>query len=84
MRWHSGRSLVATAHADTELGRVVQGCGVVVAPGDAGAFAAAIRELARDPVRRQELGGAGRGHAELHLGIDRILSRFERVLLGIV
>ncbi|MDP3840995.1 MAG: glycosyltransferase [Oxalobacteraceae bacterium] len=55
----SGRAVVATAHADTELGRVVQGCGILVAPGDAGAFAAAIRELAGDPVRRQELGGAG-------------------------
>lgn len=80
----SGRAVVATAHADTELGRVVQSCGVVVAPGDAGAFAAAIRTLARDPVRRQALGLAGRGYAELHLGMEGILSGFEAVLLGIV
>jgi hypothetical protein len=40
--------------------------------------------LALDPLRRQELGGAGCGHAELQLGTDRILSRFEQVLLGIV
>jgi colanic acid biosynthesis glycosyl transferase WcaI len=80
----SGRAVVATAHADTELGRVLSSCGVLVTPGDAVGFAAAIGNLARDPLRRQELGPAGRGHAELNLGIDRILSRFEKVLLGIV
>jgi colanic acid biosynthesis glycosyl transferase WcaI len=73
----SGRAVVATALMNTELGRVVQSCGVVVAPGDAQAFADAIRELTHDPARRQILGAAGRRYAEGHLGMDGILRRFE-------
>ncbi|MGS0742811.1 WcaI family glycosyltransferase [Glaciimonas sp. GG7] len=76
----SGRAVVATAHADTELGRVLQSCGVVVTPGDADAFAAAIGGLGRNPVQRQKLGLAGYEYAKSHLGIDKILSKFDRVL----
>jgi colanic acid biosynthesis glycosyl transferase WcaI len=72
----SGRAVVATAHASTELGKVVRSCGMVVAPGDASAFAEAIRTLAHDPMRRQALGVAGRRYAESHLGMDGILKRF--------
>jgi colanic acid biosynthesis glycosyl transferase WcaI len=72
----SGRAVVATAHANTELGKVVRSCGMVVAPGDATAFAEAIRKLALDPMRRQALGAAGRRYAESHLGMDGILKRF--------
>ncbi|WP_211455066.1 glycosyltransferase WbuB [Collimonas antrihumi] len=74
----SGRAVVATAHANTELGRVVQSCGLLVVPGDADAFAVTIGNLARDPLLRKTLGLSGRRHAELHLGMDGILSRFER------
>lgn len=72
----SGRAVVATAHPDTELGKVVQTCGVVVEPGNAQAFAEAIRELAHNPAQRHMLGMAGRRHAEAHLCVDAILKRF--------
>jgi colanic acid biosynthesis glycosyl transferase WcaI len=52
----SGRAVVATAHPDTELGKVVAHFGMSVAPGNAETFADAIRELARDPVRRATCG----------------------------
>lgn len=76
----SGRAVVATAHAETELGRVVSKCSVITAPGDAKAFANAIRALARDSGRRQALGKAGREYAELKLNISHILQDFEYLL----
>jgi colanic acid biosynthesis glycosyl transferase WcaI len=72
----SGRAVVATAGEETGLGKVVQQCGAVVPPGDAAAFADAIRMLARDGERRRTLGRAGRRYAESYLGMDAILTRF--------
>jgi colanic acid biosynthesis glycosyl transferase WcaI len=72
----SGRAVVATAGDETGLGKVVRQCGAVVPPGDTAAFAEAIRMLARDPDRRRMLGQAGRSYAELHLGMNAILTRF--------
>jgi len=72
----SGRAVAATAHPDTELGKAVEGCGLLSPPGDAIAFATAIRSLARDPVRRAAFGLAGRRYAESCLGMEPILQRF--------
>lgn len=77
----SGRPVLATAHADTGLARVVNECGVVTPPGDAGALAGAIRELQRHGIARRALGGAARRYAEQHLHKDAVLARFERELL---
>jgi len=44
----SGRPVLATAHAGTELAGVVAGCGVVVEPGNVQAFVDALRQLAAD------------------------------------
>lgn len=76
----SGRAVVATAHADTELGKVVSKCSVVTPPGDAVAFADAIRSLARDPERRNALGKSGREYAEMKFSIAHILLDFEYLL----
>jgi colanic acid biosynthesis glycosyl transferase WcaI len=72
----SGRAVAATAHPDTELGKAVAGCGLLSPPGDAIAFAAAIRALARDPAQRAAFGLAGRRYAESCLGMEPILQRF--------
>ena len=79
----SERAVVATAHGDTELGKVVKGCGLVSAPGDAAAFAAAIRTLAHDPLLRARFGLAGWRYAEAHLGKEPILQRFVDELHGV-
>ena len=76
----SGRAVVATAHADTELGRVVLGCGLVVQPGHSLAFADAINTLAQDAALRTRLGKAGRAYAEANLDRDAVLGRFEAEL----
>ena len=83
----SGRSVLATAHAGTELERVVAreaDCGLVVPPEDPAAMAQALRTLAADPARRTELGANGRRYAERELNQDVILRRFEAQLQALV
>ena len=52
---------------------VDQTCGVLTAPGDPEAVAAALRSLIQDPSRRQALGAAGPGRAESLCDPGRIL-----------
>ena len=60
---HSGLPVVTT-----EFGGAVEivdeSCGVLTAPGDAPAVAAALRDLIGDPLRRVALGASGLGRAE--------------------
>jgi glycosyltransferase involved in cell wall biosynthesis len=53
--------------------------GLLVAPRDAGALAAAMLELLRDPGRRMAMGGAGRARAEATFDIQRHVAAMERV-----
>lgn len=76
----SGRATVGTATLDTQLGEVLERCGVRVDPGDAGALAQALEALALDAVRREALGAAGRVYAEEALAQDAILLRMEAEL----
>lgn len=73
----SGRAVLATALPDTQVGRVVAGCGMLVPPGDGVAFAAALAALAADPARRWALGAAARAYAEENLAQGAIMSRFQ-------
>lgn len=83
----SGRPVLATAHAETELGRVVAhhaACGHVVPPEDPVAMAQAVRDLAANPAKRAELGANARRYAERELSQDVILRRFESQLQALV
>jgi colanic acid biosynthesis glycosyl transferase WcaI len=73
----SGRPIVATAAAGTEIALVVEGRGIVVPPGDVEAMEKAIRQLSGDADLRRRLGAAARRYAEEHLAKDAILGRFE-------
>lgn len=73
----SGRPVIVTAHSGTELSRVVEPCGIVVAPGDATDMVDAILRLAASKETRQALGAAGRHYAETELRQDAILERLE-------
>jgi len=73
----SGRPVVATAHEDTELARLVQECGIVVEPECVDALVAAVRALADDQPRRRNLGKAGRRYAEENLSRVRIMDNFQ-------
>lgn len=77
----SGRPVVATAHVDTELAKVVVACGLVVQPEQPQDFADAINSLVQDAGLRAKLGAAGRACAEANLDRDVVLLRFETELV---
>jgi colanic acid biosynthesis glycosyl transferase WcaI len=82
----AGRASVVTADPETELYRVVagNGLGVVCAPDDAVALAAAIQRLVDNAALREAAGQRARAYAERHLGRDGILSTFEARLAELV
>ena len=78
----SGRPVISSCRAGTELDTVVSKCGVVVAPEDGAALAAAITRLADDRPLRQELGRKARAYAEINFERDAILGRIFNALEG--
>ncbi|MCU1302735.1 MAG: glycosyl transferase group 1 family protein [Candidatus Sulfotelmatobacter sp.] len=77
----SGRPVVATAHAGTQLAQAVEGRGMVVDPGDAAGFANAVEQLAHDRRGREEMGRRAREYAVSELEKEVVLFRFEQELL---
>jgi len=73
----SGRPVIATALEDTEVSRVVLGCGLVTPPGDVDALVTAIQQLAEDGELRASFGQAARAYALQNLAKDAILRRFK-------
>jgi colanic acid biosynthesis glycosyl transferase WcaI len=60
----SGRAVVAMAGAGTGLAIEVEGCGLIVPPGDGQAMTDAVLRLSNDEALRSELAGAARERAE--------------------
>ena len=77
----SGRPVIASAASDTQLSQVVEGCGMVVPPGDASAFAWAIDQLASHPALRAKLGRNARACAVSDMEKNVVLRRFEQELV---
>lgn len=77
----AGRPYVAAVEASSEVATLTatHGSGVVTAPGDAAALAAAIIGLADDPSRRQAMGARARDAAAL-FARDRQVAAHARVL----
>jgi len=59
----SGKPVVAIASGDSDLGRAAAAGGIVVPPGDSGAFSSAIGRLLSDAAMRDRLGNSGRAYA---------------------
>ena len=82
----SGRPVVATADAGTQVAHVVEGatreeaCGLVVPAEAPPALHAAIHRLIEDAPLRKQLGEAARRYAVQHLGKQQVLEQFERNL----
>lgn len=74
----SGRPVIATCNAGTEIAVVVQHCGLVVAPGDGAALALAIVQLVNDVATRLRLGTQARAYAETNLARDSVLGRLAK------
>jgi glycosyltransferase involved in cell wall biosynthesis len=80
----AGCCVVAAAHGglpeifrDGDTGRLV-------APGDASALAAILRELASDPAQRRRLGDAARADVADRFSVARLLDRVQAVYDGLV
>ena len=83
----SGKSVIATAAADTELGYVITEdakCGLIVPPENCLALAEAIIQLSQDSESRQCYGKNGRAYAEHKLSKDQILKTFEQDLKNLI
>jgi colanic acid biosynthesis glycosyl transferase WcaI len=79
----SGRAVIATAHAGTQISTVLEGRGVVTTPGDVDAFVAAIVQLADDANLRRRMGEAARCYAVENMDRGEILNRFEKSMMAI-
>ena len=82
----SGKSVIATAEAETELGYVItQGaqCGLIVEPENGQALAEAIVQLSQDADSRRIYGQNGRCYAEQKLDRNTILKEFEQQLIDL-
>jgi colanic acid biosynthesis glycosyl transferase WcaI len=72
----SGRAVIATCKADTEIANVVAQFGLVVAPEAADALADAIESLVDDDKARLNFGKQARLYAEENLARDSVLGTF--------
>ena len=79
----SGRPVVASSPAGSELAGLADQAGVCVPPGDAMAFAAALRQLISSPQRRADAGRQARTLVEQRFGMEAVLGRFEQQLLAL-
>ena len=79
----SGRPVVAGAALGTALARAIEGAGIAVPPGDAGAMADAARALAEAPERRLKLGEGARARAMATWDREPILAGFESDLAAL-
>jgi colanic acid biosynthesis glycosyl transferase WcaI len=80
----SGRPIIATADVDTQVEKVVKGCGVVIAPGDSVAFSQSIKMLSENVELRESLGVKAREYADNNLQYEVIMKKFENELLELV
>ncbi|WP_375314031.1 glycosyltransferase WbuB [Bradyrhizobium sp. A5] len=79
----SGRPLIAMAEPGTGLASEVDGAGLVIAPGDASALAAAIVTLAKDAPLRASLGAVARARAEQKWDRISIIRSLEREFMAL-
>jgi colanic acid biosynthesis glycosyl transferase WcaI len=76
----SGRPIVATVGAQSEIARLIEKSGLLVPPGDSAALSDAIRELAADVSQRSRMGAEARRIAAASLHSEVILRDFETEL----
>ena len=77
----SGRPVLATARAGSDVAQAAGVGGVVVPPGDGAAFESALHALLADPTLRSRLGSAARTYALAHWDRDVVLRRMIADLL---
>jgi len=73
----AGRPVLALAHEDSDVARIIRrsGCGVIANPDDPAALIRTIKQLARDPERVEQMGECARAIAP-EFAFDKELGRF--------
>lgn len=79
----SGKPVIATCSEGAEIARVVSQCGLVVAPEDGAALAAAIEKLVDNNAMRQRFGTQARHYAKENFDKNAVLARLNAQLLAI-
>ncbi len=72
-----GRPVVASAVGGLAETVVTEQTGLLVAPGDAAALAAALERLLADPALARRLGAAGAARVEQHFLAEQMVSAYE-------
>lgn len=80
----SGRPVVASSPAGSELAALAEQAGACVPPGDVNSFARALRELVASPESRFKAGRRGRELVKEAFGMDAVLSGFEQQLSTLI
>ncbi len=82
----AGKPSIATADRGSELYEVLNqhNCGITTTPGSVTELLTAVVELADNTNVREQLGRNARQYAQSHLDKDKILSKFEEDLRGLV
>ena len=73
----SGRPVIATVHPGTQIAQMIEGCGLVVPPGDSVALASGIQWLHEHSGERRRLGSEARSRAEALWQRDATLAALE-------
>ena len=78
----AGKPIIIIGDKNGEIARQVQqhGCGIVVAPGDAGALVDALRRLANAPGTISEMGRRARAMLDAHFTRQQALQRWSELL----
>lgn len=80
----SGRPVVATAEEGTGVATEVEGCGILVEPGNLDAFSAAIKECIVDDKNREKFGKMARQKAIKVWDKSQILGGLERAMRELI
>ena len=80
----SGRPVVASSPAGSELAALAEQAGACVPPGDVNSFARALRELVVSPESRFKAGRRGRELVKEAFGMDAVLRGFEQQLSTLI
>jgi len=78
----SGRPVLASVPADSEIARLVKEatCGVTVPPEDPPVLAEAIVKMQDDPNKLERLGKNGRRYVEKHYAKDKVILQYRELL----